>query len=129
MQIRGATVGAVAALCAAIHFSGPVMAAGQAAKGAGKAVPARLEPARRRGRPIERLAKELKITPAQRAKIKPILAEETRQIRAIRAATRTKLIAVLTPEQRKKMAAIQARERQQQKARTAAKKAAQKTRP
>ena len=116
MQIQRTLSGALAVLCAASIFSVPVLA-GQSAKGSDKTTPTRPAAARRSRRALERLAKELKITPAQQAKIKPILAEEARQIKAIRAATRTKLMTVLTPEQRKKMAAIQARERQQQKAR------------
>ena len=71
-----------------------------------------------RGR-MARLARELKLTDAQKAKIAPILKEQARQVKVIQDAHKKKVLAVLTPEQRTKLAALEAREKQAQKTRQA----------
>src|SRR5262249_35481866 len=78
---------------------------------------------------FERMSKELSLTPAQRATLRPVVEEQARQMRALRdekslsdgqrdakakklrKAFRARLDKVLTPAQQNKMEAIRARNR------------------
>jgi Spy/CpxP family protein refolding chaperone len=107
--------------------------AGASAPAKKKAVPAhaaatRPAPGQKR---FERMSKELSLTPAQKAKLRPVVEERARQMRALRdnkalsdeqrdakakklrKAFRARLRSVLTPAQQKKTEAIRARDREQ----------------
>lgn len=86
---------------------------------------------RRSGKRMERMAKELNLTPAQMTRLETIMKEsrarsqkiranqsltaerKRAQMKAAREATRKRMIAVLTPPQRQKLAAMQQERRKQ----------------
>ena len=55
------------------------------------------------GAPMDRMVQALGLTPAQQAKVRPLLEAEHKQIQAIHETYRAKISAILTPAQRKKL--------------------------
>lgn len=108
MKIRSKVETIAVAILGVFCWLAPGLAAAQTPKPAAPPTHKALTGPRAAGIPrnMKRLAKELGLSQAQQAKIRPLLADEAKKIREIRASTRTKMVAVLTPAQKKKLEAL-----------------------